>query len=89
MSAAGTYGYFPKVLNPDKEFVQLKSGELQAPFYFGGSQVPEALGMSGSGIHTPYVSHLTHRQYMRPGGKGINTTVHKYSKIYLPKHMKM
>jgi len=49
-------GYFPVVVNPYKLRAQTKSEELQTPFYFGGSQVPEALsmkksGMKGSGIN--------------------------------------
>ena len=48
-------GYNPKVSNPNAMLSQMKSGELQPPFYFGGSQVPVDLGLSrktygGSGV---------------------------------------
>lgn len=43
-------GYSPKVSNPNmsNNIIQMKSGELQRPFFFGGSQTPTALGLSGS-----------------------------------------
>lgn len=43
-------GYSPKVSNPNmsNKIVQMKSGELQKPFFFGGAQAPTALGLSGS-----------------------------------------
>ena len=46
MSASGTYAYWPKVNNPNSQFVQMTSGEYQPPFFFGGSQIP--LAMNGS-----------------------------------------
>jgi hypothetical protein len=39
-------GFNPKVANPNKMLSQMTSGELQTPFYFGGSQVPLDLGLS-------------------------------------------
>lgn len=47
-------GYFPVVVNP-KVRPQTKSEELQTPFFFGGSQIPNALSIrrgdfSGSGM---------------------------------------
>ena len=33
-------GFNPKVVDPNGWKLQTKSGEFQAPFYFGGSQVP-------------------------------------------------
>tara|TARA_R100001224_G_C4003545_1_gene143575 strand:+ start:272 stop:577 length:306 start_codon:yes stop_codon:yes gene_type:complete len=38
-------GYFPVVVNPSVLRQQTKSGELQVPFFFGGSQVPTALNL--------------------------------------------
>ena len=48
-------GFNPKVVNPYGYRVQTKSGELQTPFFFGGSQVPTDLflarsSFSGSGF---------------------------------------
>lgn len=48
MSSNGVYSYWPKVNNPNQQFVQMNSGGYQPPFYFGGSQVPANL--SGRGI---------------------------------------
>jgi hypothetical protein len=40
-----SYNYNPKVENPNKIFYQMESGGFQVPFFFGGSQVPESLGL--------------------------------------------
>ena len=37
-------GYFPGIVNP-KVRPQTKSDELQTPFFFGGSQIPNALSI--------------------------------------------
>ena len=87
MSAAGTYNYHPKVEHPNKIYLQMTSGGFQKPFYFGGSQVEENLGFKGSGIHTPYISHVTRMKRLSASGRGINTTASKLHKIYLPKHL--
>lgn len=53
MSASGTYAYWPKVNNPNKQYIQMESGGDQPMFFFGGSQVPLAFGLNhvhGSGI---------------------------------------
>ncbi len=88
MSTAGTYNYHPKVAQPNKVFPQMTSDEFQKPFFFGGSQVPINLGIkTGSGIHTPYISHINHMKHLSAKGRGIETTVQKNHKIYLPKHL--
>jgi hypothetical protein len=50
-------GYNPKVSMPrlSNNIPQMKSGDLQTPFFFGGAQAPIALGLpagsfSGSGF---------------------------------------
>lgn len=56
MSASGTYSYWPKVNNPNKQYIQMESGGNQPMFFFGGSQVPLAFGLNhvhGSGISGP------------------------------------
>jgi len=42
-------GFFPNVVNPRLR-PQTQSEEFQTPFFFGGSQTPNALSMSGSGF---------------------------------------
>ena len=41
-----------KVHNPtaSNSIQQMKSGGFQTPFYFGGSQVPNALGVKGNSV---------------------------------------
>jgi len=39
-------GYFPNVVNPGINKIQTMSGGFQKPFFFGGSQVPVALGLN-------------------------------------------
>jgi hypothetical protein len=56
-----SYLYNPKVSHPNlpNDIPQMKSGAMQTPFFFGGSQVPSDLfipknrynGSSGSGFH--------------------------------------
>jgi hypothetical protein len=53
-----TFNYNPKMANPyaSNNIPQMRSGSSQAPFFFGGSQVPNDLGiikqknMSGGSI---------------------------------------
>tara|TARA_R110002124_G_scaffold185232_3_gene352692 strand:- start:751 stop:1065 length:315 start_codon:yes stop_codon:yes gene_type:complete len=57
--------YFPVVLNPAQLRQQTKSGELQVPFFFGGSQIPNTLNLpensfSGSGRRAGSKS-MTHK----------------------------
>lgn len=85
MSSSGTYSYHPKVAHENKVFSQMTSAGYQKPFFFGGSQVPLNLGIPiGSGLTTPYISHTAHKKVLGMSGRGINTTVQKNHKIYLP-----
>ena len=57
-----SYGYNPKVDNPrqSNNIPQTRSGGFQAPFYFGGSQVPINLGsMSGRGFTANPIGRFT------------------------------
>jgi len=89
MSSSGTYGYFPKVLNPNAVLPQMESEGNQPPFFFGGSQIPINFGIpTGGGFRTRYISHKNEMQSLPATGRGIKTTMQKHHKIYLPKHMK-
>ena len=89
MSTAGIYNYRPKVEHPNKMFIQMTSDGFQKPFFFGGSQVPVNLGIAtGSGFHTPYVSHVEHMKALPATKRGTEMTVQKNHKVYLPKSMK-
>ena len=83
-----SYNYNPKVMNPNAVLPQTTSNALQVPFYFGGSQIPLALGIEGSGFKTPYYSHVKQMKELSAQGRGLETTVNKNHKIYLPKHIK-
>ena len=88
MSTAGIYNYHPKVANPGKVFPQMASDTHQPPFFLGGSQVPVNLGIkTGSGIHTPYISHTDHARLMGVRGRGVGVTIRKNHNIYLTKSM--
>ena len=51
---SGFYNNWIKIQNQESNLMQMQSEAYQPPFYFGGSQVPLALGMnkniSGSGM---------------------------------------
>jgi len=94
MSSSGIYSYWPKVNNPNTNFIQMTSGEYQPAFFFGGSQVPVNLNLdtqriNGNGIHN-YKSHV-HMSEELPvsckSGRGLSTTASKSGKIFLPKHL--
>jgi hypothetical protein len=71
--------YFPKVTHQyaSNNIPQMRSDTQQTPFFFGGSQVPVALGMSGSGFH--YGSHSkTH--------SGLDFVTRKGDKVYHRNH---
>ena len=88
MSTSGIYNYHPKVAHPNAILPQMASDTSQPAFFFGGSQVPVNLGIStGSGIHTPYISHTEHARLMGVKGRGTSVSVRKNHKIYLSKNM--
>ena len=67
----------------------MASDTAQPAFFFGASQVPINLGIHmGSGFRTPYLNQRRMVTTMSSSGRGLKTTVQKYNKIYLPKHMK-
>jgi len=85
MSTAGFYNVHVHIDNPHKHYPGMDS--QQAPFFFGGSQVPINLGFQGSGLRRAYKSHLDHQRQLSTQGRGIHTTVQKSNKIFLPHHL--
>jgi len=79
---SGFYNVHQKVLHPNSVLPQMESGGFQAPFYFGGSQVPSAIGLdntvksSGRGLTQPKTSK-----------KAQETGVDRLDKIYIPEHL--
>jgi hypothetical protein len=77
-------GYFPGVVNP-KVRPQTKSEEFQTPFFFGGSQIPNALSIrkgafSGSGFSKGSMSK-THMGDMDFTTKRGNKVFHQDGKF--------
>lgn len=90
---SGVYNNWIKVQNPNlrNDIVPMESGGFQAPFYFGGSQVPINLGIdnsiSGGGFKN-YSKAIFKPDNIR--GKGVpSTDFHKNTNIHLPRHFKM
>jgi hypothetical protein len=84
---SGFYNYWPKVNHPNEIFPQMESGEYQPPFFFGGSQVPTALGIKGNGLLTHH--HVSTQQ--PTCGQGIisqKTHHEKHHRIIMPRYMK-
>ena len=83
---SGIYNHWVKVLEPGlpNDIVQMRSNGDQKPFYFGGSNIPEVNGISGSGFNTQHtVSTIASKV-----NQGINPYYEKHSKIVLPKFLK-
>lgn len=87
MSTSGIYNYHPKVEHPHSELYQMNS--QQAPFFFGGSQVPINLHLDthGSGFRTAHKSSVHKMKELGDNRKFNKTTVEKYNNIKLPNHM--
>ena len=84
---SGFYNYWPKVNHPDEIFAQMNSASHQPPFFFGGSQVPTALGIQGNGLS----SHHKISTHGSKSGQGIvkqTTHLEKHKNIILPRYLK-
>lgn len=74
-------GYYPAVVNKIPR-VQTLSSTMQAPFYFGGSQVPVNLNMSGGSMfktqqYKPKFNFNKKQPEIIVGGNIIKTAVYK------------
>ena len=90
---SGIYNNWIKVQNPNlpNDIVPMQSGGSQVPFFFGGSQVPTGLNLTGTDLNLTG-SGLRHYSKMNftpiAKGKGIQSTnFHKQSNIHLPRMM--
>jgi len=88
---SGVYNYWYKVNNPDSrnDIVQMRSGNRQPPFYFGGSQVPEALNLPchrlGGSVLNKY-RKINFKPLVK--GKGIQSTQRdRNGNIHMPRHL--
>lgn len=90
---SGIYQNWIKVQNPElsNNIIPMKSGGYQTPFFFGGSQVPSALNISGTdmdikgkGINDYFKGNF------RPEikGKSVQSSLYnKHSNIHLPRQL--
>jgi|APCry1669189472_1035225.scaffolds.fasta_scaffold60584_2 hypothetical protein len=85
---SGFYNYWPKVNHPNEVFSQTESSGFQAPFFFGGSQVPTALGIKGNGIRHTLHHVSTHQPIVRLGHKVQSTYHEKHKNIHIPRRLK-
>lgn len=84
---SGFYNYWPKVNHPNEVFSQMESGGFQPHFFFGGSQVPTALGIKGNGFHTKH--HISLRQpNIGMGLKKQHTYHEKHHNVHIPRRMR-
>lgn len=84
---SGFYNYWPKVNHPDEVFPQMDSASHQPPFFFGGSQVPTALGIKGNGMSSHHMISTLRDTF----GQGIisqKTHHEKHHRIIMPRYMK-
>lgn len=89
MTTSGTYLYWPKVLHPEAILPQMKSDNNSPPFYFGGSTVPESLGLArGGSLRKDYECSGDKREIMDVKGRGIKPLIEHTDKIILPKNFK-
>jgi|688.fasta_scaffold203120_2 hypothetical protein len=93
---SGFYNNWVKVQNPNlpNDIPPMQSGGFQAPFFFGGSQVPVNLGLSdtnisGSGLGTSIRSDLKIDFKPTKMGKGVQYTgVKGHRNIHIPRTLK-
>lgn len=72
--------------NVPKSFSQMESNRFQLPFFFGGSQVPTALGIKGNGYHTDHI--VSTHQPTRGMGLTKQKTYHeKHKNIHHPRRL--
>lgn len=88
---SGFYQNWLKVQNPDisNNIIPMESGGYQTPFYFGGSQVPNTLGMKNMEIKGEGINSYSKTNFMpHIKGKGVQSSqMFKQSNIHMPRHM--
>lgn len=93
MSVSGIYNYHVKINNPGEVFHQMDS--QQAPFYFGGSQVPINTNfMHGNGVKTPYKPTYTQMKKQQENddrstgsNRAVKTTHSKHNNIRIGSYL--
>jgi len=90
---SGFYNNWVKVYNPhlSNDIIQMRSNGFQAPFYFGGSQVPINLhlnhdlhSISGEGIRDYKKTDFLQNE---KGIKRQKTTINRQNNIYMPRRI--
>ena len=89
MSTSGTYQYWDKVLHPNSILPQMTGDTHLPPFFYGGSQVPNALHIAiGSGLKPKFYNSKILQGVKDLQGRGIHTTYEHTDRIMMPKHMR-
>jgi hypothetical protein len=90
---SGFYNNWLKVQNPNmnNNIVPMESGGFQQPFFFGGSQIPTALGLKGTDMDITGTGVNGYRKtHFMPEvkGKGVQSSqFSKNSNIHMPRHI--
>lgn len=86
---SGFYNNWFKVQHPNvsNDIPQMKSGEFQAPFYFGGSQVPHTLGLDTNKLKGKGIDDYSKMNFqtVNRGKVSQTTNHHKATNIHLPR----
>lgn len=89
---SGFYANWAKVQNPNftNNNIQMQSGGFQVPFYFGGSNVPNALNLNennymGSGFNSKSRGYNFHPVGV---GKSRQTTTMTGGSVHIPRQLR-
>jgi len=92
---SGFYNNWVKVQNPglSNDIVQMRSGGFQPQFYFGGSQVPNTLGLKDTDLNIKGngINNYKKENFL-PSIKGKTkptTEFNKSNNIHIPRHIKL
>jgi hypothetical protein len=89
---SGFYNNWLKVQNPNftNNNVQMQSNELQVPFYFGGSQVPNALNLKSNEISGSGFNKKIKKYEFHPIGLGKKTqmTDTRGGSVHIPRQLR-
>lgn len=88
---SGFYANWAKVQNPDltNNNIQMQSGGYQVPFYFGGSNVPNALNIPSNEYMGSGIKQMTKYDFHPVGvGKTKQTTTMSGGKIHIPRYLR-
>lgn len=90
---SGFYNNWIKVQHPSmsNNIVQMRSNGFQPPFYFGGSPVPEMLGLKNTNLDIKGKGIYKKENFMpeNKGKKNQFTEFNKTDNIHIPRYIKL